>query len=113
MPTCVTPSSLSQSRSASRSRVRVEKLRLSRRGLLAAGLPDQHTDDHRGLMDVETGAAFDDGFHDPLLRAGGDRNAAGRRQKLPHVLTHKTGRDIRRCLKTARVRLTYGITSPR
>jgi hypothetical protein len=40
-------------------------------------------------MDIETGTAFDDGFHDPLLRAGGDRNAAGQRQKLPHVLTRK------------------------
>ena len=53
---------------------------------LAAGFPDQHTDDDRCLMDIETGTAFDDGFHDPL-RAGGDRNAAGQRQKL--VLTRK------------------------
>ena len=32
----------------------------------AASFPDQHTDDHRGLMDVQAGAPFDDGFHDPL-----------------------------------------------
>src|SRR3954464_8163371 len=30
---------------------------------LAAGLADQHTGDHRRLMDVETGTAFDDRIH--------------------------------------------------
>ena len=34
---------------------------------LAVGLADQHTGDHRRLMDVETGTAFDDHFHH-LLR---------------------------------------------
>ena len=34
---------------------------------LAAGLPDQHAGDHRRLMDVETGTAFDDRIHH-LLR---------------------------------------------
>jgi len=38
----------------------VEKVRIS---LLAAGLCDQHTGDHRRLMDIETGTAFDDRFH--------------------------------------------------
>ena len=34
---------------------------------LAVGLADQHTGDHRRLMDVETGTAFDDRIHH-LLR---------------------------------------------
>ena len=36
---------------------------------LAAGLADQHTGDHRRLMDVETGTAFDDRIHHLLREA--------------------------------------------
>ena len=36
---------------------------------LAAGLPDQHAGDHRRLMDVETGTAFDDRIHHLLREA--------------------------------------------
>jgi hypothetical protein len=32
----------------------------------AAGFPDQHTGNHRRLMDIETGAPFDDSFHNHL-----------------------------------------------
>jgi hypothetical protein len=36
---------------------------------LAAGFPDQHAGDHRRLMDVEAGTAFDDRFHHLLREA--------------------------------------------
>ena len=32
----------------------------------AASFPDQHTGNHRRLVDIETGAPFDDSFHDHL-----------------------------------------------
>ena len=36
---------------------------------LAVGLADQHAGDHRRLMDVETGTAFDDRIHHLLREA--------------------------------------------
>ena len=61
---------------------------------LAVGLADQHTGDHRRLMDVETGTAFDDRFHHRLREAVAVAIAA------PHVKDRSScwpepGRDSR------------------
>src|SRR3954466_14230733 len=80
MPTCVTPSSSSQARRASSSRVEVPNERTSLRGLhpggpsrthaqtAARGSVDGAAGDDRGRVDVEPGAALDGGFHDRLHR---------------------------------------------
>jgi hypothetical protein len=49
---------------------------------LAAGFPDQHAGDHRRLMDVETGIAFDDRIHHLL-----------REKLLPWRSPHRKSKD--------------------
>lgn len=51
----------------------------------ASGQAGQGASNDCRLVDVQTAAAFDDGFHD-RLRWWGDRGAAGLKQILPRVL---------------------------
>jgi hypothetical protein len=51
----------------------------------ASGQAGEGASNDRRLVDVQTAAAFDDGFHD-RLRWWVDRGAAGLKQILPHVL---------------------------
>jgi hypothetical protein len=82
MPTCVTPAAVSQSRSASSSRLTVRNVRTSLRACRA----DQQAGDHRFLVHVEPATPLDECLHPRLPSSEGDRDAAGKFKTLPHVL---------------------------
>src|SRR3954454_14489706 len=82
IPTCVTPAALSQSRSASSSRLTVRNVRTS----LRARRADQQTGDHRFLVHIEPAAPLDECLHPRLPSSEGDRDAAGRVETLPQML---------------------------
>src|SRR5271157_4791938 len=111
MPTCVTPSSCSQSRNASRSRVIVRKVLTSFLGRWPAA-PIRDAGDDRLLMHVQPTTPLNDCLHPRLHPGEGERDAAGKVETLPCVLPVSRG-DKEWYLYAARARLLIGVASHR
>src|SRR6185295_17852155 len=91
MPTWVTPCSASQARSFPSSCVVVPKVRGSFRGLPRR--TDKDATHDAGLVHVQAGATFDEGFHRHHPRAGGRRSLRRRRSQTLLLVLAGIGGD--------------------